>query len=753
MLPISFVLSLLPSGPIAEAIESIPTRATVWIRAGDRAVGTGWVIDLEKRWIVTARHVLADRETVEVFFQDRRHASAVVHRDHYLSQRDELRKRGRLVTGKVVAKNDNADLALLTVDFIPADVPRLKLSCKPSSLGETCYSIGHRHDSELLWCRTTGVVRQNGRLSEGYFSAGKKIGVDVPILFLQSPIEAGESGAAVLNQAGDMIGVVSAVANRTPGLAFAIDVSVVRSFLTEKRGKEAGPPPKVAGKNHSDVEAVLRATVWVRPQATEGRAAGVLIDREHRLLLTTATAVATDDIVDIVVPKWDKERLVAETSEYRDLLGLRFSGHCIQGVVLARDLDRDIALIELDRVPDTLVALPVAPGVKIGSRVSAVSHPVGEELMWLCAAGTVRSIGKVALRRDANDKTIKVETCLLQLPHQAGSSGGPVVNERGELMGILATKEGSRQELAYATAPNEIRQFVRNCRQLSKPDSVAECLNRAIYLEQRQRLSQARSNLSRAFNLDWRNIQVWIRLLKIYGMEGGEEARTIIALMNGAADLPSRFDSGSIALIAEGFRICGDRERARRIVDKALEKDPTLASAYLTRADLKPKEEAFADVEKAIALDPNFAAAYALRASLRNSTDPDYNQKTLTDLTRAIELAPYEPSYRAPRAALFMKTKDYKKAINDLTRLTELEPLNAERYSRLAEAEFLSGDRAAAAVHLTSAVRIDRGQIQSTLRTILRLGKALRDDNATDVERLYGLDHLNKNNDSGPDLD
>lgn len=607
MHPALIAISLLTTGPIAESIESIPARATVWIRAGDRAVGTGWVVDRERRWIVTARHVLADRESAEVFFQDRREGRAVADRDYYLSERADLANRKRLEVGKLVAKNDNADLAILAVERIPGDVPSLTLATDGAQPGTACFSIGHRHDSELLWCRTTGSVRQVGRLGEGYFSFGKKIGVDVPILFVQSPIEAGESGSALLNQAGRVIGVVSAVANRTPGLAFAIDVSSIRRLLGEARGEAPRATKDAKPEKRADVQAALHATVWVRPQATEGRAAGVLMNREHRLLLTTVSAVGKDDIVDIVAPKWDGERLVAESSEYRDLLGLRLSGHCVQGVVLARDLVRDIAVIELDQVPESLKAIPLAAGLKVGETVLAISHPVGEELLWLHAAGSVRSIGKVTLQRDLGDKAAKVETSLLQLPRQGGSAGGPVVNERGELVGIVATRDGSRQDLAYAACGDEVRVVIKASRSLWKPESSAELQARTDFLNRHGRGSRVRSG---------------------------------------------------------------------------------------------------------------------------------HPPESLEELTRAIELAPYDAELRVGRATQHLRAKEYKKAVADFSRLIELEPLNVDWYIALADAQFLAGDRPAAAQSLASVVRIAPKKGCNVLHIIRRMGKSLRDDNAADVERV-----------------
>src|SRR3954449_10052952 len=51
LLPALLTLILARNAPPAEV------GSTVWVRAGDRATGTGWVVDADRRWIVTARHV------------------------------------------------------------------------------------------------------------------------------------------------------------------------------------------------------------------------------------------------------------------------------------------------------------------------------------------------------------------------------------------------------------------------------------------------------------------------------------------------------------------------------------------------------------------------------------------------------------------------------------------------------------------------------------------------------------------------
>jgi S1-C subfamily serine protease len=727
-------LGLLASWPVLPiAPESAAVAATVWIRAGDRAVGAGWVVDVKQRWILTARHVVADRERVEVFYLDHLDGRPITHRDHYLKNRDELRKRGRIATGRVVKSRDVADLALIRVDEMPKDAVELRLAARPAQFGDPCFLVGHRHDAELLWNRTDGRVRQLGRLSDGYFWAGKKLGANVPVLLIQAPIELGESGAALLNEAGDVIGLVSAVSNRTPGLAIAIDLKEILGLLAEARQDNQFVSDTSGVEKRADVAALRTSSVWVRPKATEGRAAGVLIDRKRGLILTTASAVGGDDVVDVVAPKRDRGRIVAEAAEYRDLLGLRLSGHCVQGVVLTRDPIRDLALIELDRVPDGLDSIPLGASVKLGDRVSALSHPTAEELLWLFVAGSVRSVGKVTLRRDGGDDSVKVITSMLQLPHQGSASGGPVVNERGELIGVLASREGARQELAYAATPDEIREMLKSARPLCKPESATEWHARALYLEHRGRGVAALAAHAEGAALAAKDSLILAARARALA-EGGHADLARKAIERAAA-----FTERMPEADAELARACAaltQRDKAAEHVQFALKRNPKLADALVTRAGLTSGRDALADLEEALFLDPKCVRAYRLRAERHDPKDPEYRQKALADLNRAIELSPYETAARARRAGLFVDAKEFKKAVADWSRLTELQPMQADHWLGLADAQFLAGDRSASTRSLAAVVRVDPGRMSEVFKAIQGNARRLEEDNSADVQRI-----------------
>ena len=86
-----------------------------------------------------------------------------------------------------------------------------------------------------------------------------------------------------------------------------------------------------------------------------------------------------------------------------------------------------------------------------------MSHPGGLEFAWVYAGGTVRQRGKVVVALGESASRVGVLVC--QLPAQGGSPGGAVLNDRGELVGLLCAKE-SAQMVGYAVAAEEIAAFL-----------------------------------------------------------------------------------------------------------------------------------------------------------------------------------------------------------------------------------------------------------------------------------------------------
>jgi S1-C subfamily serine protease len=453
------VLFAAPSWPLRHAV-AVPNVG--WVQARPAGLGSGWVADADRRLMVTCRHVVGDQKTVEVFFPEVRDGALVSEKAAYLGNRVELRKAGRLVDGTVVYKSDATDLAVIRLDALPPGVRGLPLAKHDPSPGDPVCSVGHRGDLDTGWNLTTGHVRQTGRLADGYPWHGVTLAKAAGSVLLQLPIAEGDSGGPVLDRSGTVAAVVTAVRTRAPLATVGVSAAEVRAvlepFSRDAKGSAGADALPFASRLNEIPARLAPATVWVRPAASDARTAGVLIGR--RLVLTSHFGVGPADRVAVLFPLVKDGRVVGERDAYADPVGLRQRGNWQVGTVVGRDPVRDLALVRLDGVPAGAQPVPLAEtDPVVGESVHAVSHPTGTEFAWCYSAGAVRQRGKAHVG-PARDDDPKPVANVLQLPAQGTSAGGPVVDDQGELVGVLAVREGVQQQVGYAAAVGEVRAFL-----------------------------------------------------------------------------------------------------------------------------------------------------------------------------------------------------------------------------------------------------------------------------------------------------
>ena len=448
-----------------------------WVRAENDGAGTGFVLDAEKKLLITCRHLVADRAKVDVIFPWFRDGKLVTDRGRYLRNRDSLRERGLLVTGKVLKTSDELDLALLELDSVPAGVRSVVFAPGQSSPGDPLRLIGNRLDLDTVWNCTTGHVRATGRLSEGYFWRGKKLAANADAIIGQLPTEEGDSGGPVFNAKGELVGMASALRRQCPLAAVAISSGEIRKFADLPREKNNRDGPQLSPV----VEELMRGTVWVRPTSTDIHLAGALIEKDT--VLTCGKGFRRGDSVGVAFPVREGNRWLGERSTYKDSVGLALRGCWKIGVVMALDSDRDLALIRIDSTPGFCKPIALATGLPaLSDNIHAMNHPSGLEFAWVYSSGSVRQLGTVAISPFENAK--RIPTMLCQIPTQAGSPGGPVVNDKGELVGILSAKE-STQQVGYAIPAEEIAAFLDVGLTDRSPRTLAGLLARIESLRER----------------------------------------------------------------------------------------------------------------------------------------------------------------------------------------------------------------------------------------------------------------------------
>ena len=124
--------------------------------------------------------------------------------------------------------------------------------------------------------------------------------------------------------------------------------------------------------------------------------------------------------------------------------------------LLARDPDVDLALLSIDATGLTpLLPAPASP--RVGEMVFAFGHPWGQR-------NTVTRGIVSALVTAQNRRGEKLPVVRSDVPLAPGNSGGPLVNAKGEVVGINAMIVGGDQSVSIASsvAIDFVKKAIRN---------------------------------------------------------------------------------------------------------------------------------------------------------------------------------------------------------------------------------------------------------------------------------------------------
>jgi tetratricopeptide (TPR) repeat protein len=402
----------------------------------------------------------------------------------------------------------------------------------------------------------------------------------------------------------------------------------------------ATPAPAQTDQPHRRLYTqVLHGTAWVIVSRGGGRVAtgtAWVVDRPGKLLITNYHVVGNADTVSVVFPAYRDGKVIAERSYYTKAADRR------RGRVLAREPRKDLALIQLESMPDGVEAIPLAAeSADPGDQVHTVGNPGASGALWVYTSGTVRQVyrKKFLVGKDDNRFTIDARVVETQTPTNPGDSGGPVVNDGAELVAVNDSHEVNARLVSICIDVSEVRDFLAEFRPKDLPRTAQELARSGYEDARRGQFAQAVRELTEAIKLDPKYPQAYLH--------------------RGASYVSLK-----------------EYDKAIADLDKAIELRPTLSAAYSNRgaayANKKEYDKALADLDKALELNPKLAAASFNRGRVHYEKG-DYD-KAIADLTEALKRNPKSANAYLWRGRAYAKKGDEAKAEADRKEAQRLNP-------------------------------------------------------------------------------
>lgn len=200
-------------------------KSTVWVlakTAGETSSGTGVLVDVEKKLVITNFHVVGEARAAVIFFPDFKNEKVDVTRKHYL---DNVKTLG--IRGRVLSVDRKRDLALVELDRLPEGATAIPMAAESCGPGENVESIGNPGTTDALWVYTSGTVRS---VYQKTFRTGAGEH-DFKVVETQAPINSGDSGGPVLNNKGELIAIAQAIAPNARLVSYSVDITEVKTFM------------------------------------------------------------------------------------------------------------------------------------------------------------------------------------------------------------------------------------------------------------------------------------------------------------------------------------------------------------------------------------------------------------------------------------------------------------------------------------------------------------------------------------------
>ena len=137
------------------------------------------------------------------------------------------------------------------------------------------------------------------------------------------------------------------------------------------------------------------------------------------------------------------------------------NGNSYNGSVVWADSDLDLAIVKISASGLKSITLGDSDNIKIGEEAYAIGNPIGIEFQRTVTSGIISGVNRT-IKLEEEDKTSYMDDLIqTDATINPGNSGGPLINSKGEVVGINSVKITEAEGIGFAIPINIVKPVIQ----------------------------------------------------------------------------------------------------------------------------------------------------------------------------------------------------------------------------------------------------------------------------------------------------
>jgi tetratricopeptide (TPR) repeat protein len=363
--------------------------------------------------------------------------------------------------------------------------------------------------------------------------------------------------------------------------------------------------------------------------------------------------------------------VISLADDFKVLVGGKIRN--VEGVLHA-DPENDLAIIKLEGGDFPTVTLGDSSALLVGERIYVIGSPRGLENT--ISEGLLSGIRQV----DTSRKVLQMTA-----PISPGSSGGPLFNEKGEVVGIATFLIEENQNLNFAMPINLAKQGLSRMEPVKPRDACQVDFNQTAACWSYQGLAWgARGDHNRAaeafqnsLSIDSGKLETYANLGVSYAM-GGKRDKAIEMFTKALEIDPRNVDV--LTMLGSVYSEAGRYKEAQDTLKKAIAIAPQAQSFYhlaVVSGKIGKHKEGIKYATRSTQLNPDYFEAYKYLA-LEYTRLAQYREAARA-YKSGIRLKPDDPTMHLGLGESYVRDRDRASALEEYKILQKLDPPSARK--------------------------------------------------------------------------